>query len=119
MKPMTTDEKREIAREKARWSRILRVYGITKEQYDELDNGSCYVCERSWGGTVQPCIDHNHKTGEIRGLLCRYCNRYRVGHFTEPAMVYRIYEYLQRHTGWIVPPKPKKKRKKRVSKKKK
>lgn len=98
-------------KEKARWSRIKRVYGITKEQYDELDDGKCYVCQREWSPTVRPCVDHDHKTGEVRGLLCIYCNRYRVGKFRDPDVVYRIYEYLRRNRkGWIVPPKKKKKR---------
>jgi hypothetical protein len=101
-------------KEKARWQRILRTYGITPEQYKELDNGFCPICERAWSDTVRPCVDHDHKSGEVRGLLCLYCNRYRVGRFVEPQLVYRIYQYLDSpRRGWIVPPKKKKRKRKK------
>lgn len=60
------------------YSRYRR-YGITKEQYDELNikqGGLCAIC-----GTDKPgrnhstlYIDHNHSTGKVRGLLCCDCN---------------------------------------------
>ena len=104
---------------KARWARILKVYSLTKQQYEELDHGHCPICTRVWSDTVVPCIDHDHKTGKVRGLLCRYCNRYCVGRFRDPDVVQRIVDYLR--TGlqsiFIMPPKPKKKRKKTIGKK--
>ncbi len=101
-------------KEKARWARILRVYGITKEQYAALDRGFCPICDRSWSSSVVPCIDHDHKTGEIRGLLCGYCNRYMVGRHRDYFLVGRIASYLKPpHTGFVVPKrKPKKRRRK-------
>lgn len=109
----------EERREKARWSRILRVYGINREQYERLDLGYCPVCLSNWNDRVRPCIDHDHHTGRIRGLLCTYCNRYRVGHFRDVDLVERIVNYLRNALElpeWIVPPKPKRKRKKRIKK---
>jgi hypothetical protein len=106
------------AKDKARWARIKRVYGITKEQYYGLDLGYCFVCERVWNDRVRPCIDHDHSTGRVRGLLCTFCNRYRVGRFRDPDLVLRIYRYLVRALDlapMIVPPK-KKKRKRKVKK---
>jgi len=105
------------AKEKARWSRILRVYGITREQYNELDLGYCPICLSEWSDSVRPCVDHDHKTGRVRGLLCIYCNRYCVGNFRDSVLVERIASYLRGadlRPEWIVPPKPKKKRKKRA-----
>lgn len=61
--------------------RYLRVtYGITPEQYDDLleaQRGRCACC-----GTDEPGgrrrntfhVDHDHKTGRVRGLLCHSCN---------------------------------------------
>lgn len=53
-------------------------YGITREDYNELlitQNGKCAVCEKSVLELGLPLyIDHNHKTGKVRGLLCRKCN---------------------------------------------
>lgn len=109
---MTPEEKKE----RARWSRILRVYGITKQQYEELDLGYCPICLSIWNNTTRPCVDHDHSTGRVRGLLCLYCNRYRVGHFRDPDLVQRIVDYLRgslQRPEWIVPPKKKKKRKKK------
>lgn len=108
----------EQKRQKARWSRIFKIYGLTKEQYDDLDTGSCPACLRTWNDTVRPAIDHDHVSGEIRGLLCGYCNHYRVGRHRDPALLFRIAEYLTPpFTGFIIPTKPKKKKKKPLAKK--
>lgn len=105
------------AKEKARWARIKRVYGITKDQYVQLDLGHCPICLRDWDATVRPNIDHDHVTGDVRGLLCTFCNRYRVGRLRDAELVYRIASYLGLpKRGWIVPPKPKRKRKRKVRK---
>lgn len=104
---MTPEEKKE----KARWQRIFRVYGITKEQYKELDSGKCYICERTWSDTVKPCVDHDHSTGEVRGILCLYCNHRLVGRHRDGDLIQRVADYLREpRRGWIVPPKKKKKR---------
>jgi hypothetical protein len=34
---------------------------------------ACAVCRKAWG-SFGPMIDHCHKTGRVRGLLCRACN---------------------------------------------
>lgn len=101
-------------KEKARWQRIFRVYGITREQYDEIDKGYCPICLRDWSPTCRPCVDHDHTTGDVRGLLCIWCNRRAVGRFRDSKLVYRIAEYLDGpFKGWIVPKKkPKRKKKK-------
>lgn len=104
---MTPEEKKE----KARWQRIFRVYGITKEQYQELDSGKCYICLRPWSDTVKPCVDHDHSTGEVRGLLCFYCNHRLVGRHRDGDLVQRIADYLKEpRRGWIVPKKKPKRR---------
>ena len=60
---------------------IVKSYGMTLEQYDKLlatQNGGCAVCGTKEAKTKRNgrfCIDHDHKTGEIRGLLCAPCNR--------------------------------------------
>lgn len=51
-------------------------YGITPEQRAELfrkQAGRCVICNRpAWEKDLD--IDHDHKTGKVRGLLCRNCN---------------------------------------------
>jgi len=102
-------------REKARWQRILKTYGIVKEQFDELDHGHCPICLRDWDDRVRPVVDHDHHTGEVRGILCFYCNHRVVGRHRDGALIRRVAEYLEApRRGWVVPPKKKRKRKKKV-----
>ena len=60
-------------------ARLKRVYGISGAQYEAMlvaQNGVCAIC----GGTFEvgpfrkPCVDHDHITGAVRGLLCNDCN---------------------------------------------
>jgi hypothetical protein len=59
-------------------------------------NGLCAICK-----IVPPrgrlCVDHNHVTGKIRGLLCDGCNM-AIGNFREdPVRMKRAIEYLRVH----------------------
>lgn len=52
--------------------------GITKSQYAlmlEAQSGLCAICFCQPQFSQSLVIDHNHQTGEVRGLLCRNCNR--------------------------------------------
>lgn len=60
-------------RQKDYASHVFRTYGLTKDRHAEMreaQNGLCAVCKE------RPCthVDHCHKTGAIRGLLCGRCN---------------------------------------------
>jgi hypothetical protein len=55
-------------------SYIARTYSLTSEQYDRLvcdALGRCGIC-----GCIprKPAIDHDHRTGFVRGFLCAGCN---------------------------------------------
>jgi len=67
--PCNVSERKIYWEEKMRFDR----YGITKEIYiatlDE-QKGSCYACS----STHKLCIDHDHLTGKVRGILCHNCN---------------------------------------------
>jgi hypothetical protein len=61
--------------------RIKKVYGISAEQYAQIlseQDGVCAICGRLPNGTNHVeenlVIDHDHDTGQIRGLLCNNCN---------------------------------------------
>lgn len=61
-------------KDKRRWYDFKRKYGVTKRIYNiwlKRQKGLCKIC-----GIIpkKMCIDHNHETGEIRGLLCVTCN---------------------------------------------
>jgi hypothetical protein len=73
----TDPEYREIERAGAlcrRRNRLKRLYGMSLEDYDALlayQNGACALCERT---DRKLCVDHDHATKEVRGLLCHGCN---------------------------------------------
>ncbi len=64
---------------------LRRVYKITLEDYQELfraQGGVCAICHRPEtivdaknGLTRDLAVDHDHKMGRVRGLLCRRCNQ--------------------------------------------
>jgi len=58
---------------------MRRSYGITLEEYDvmyEQQKGVCAICSLPQTGRAERlCVDHNHETGKVRGLLCSHCNR--------------------------------------------
>jgi hypothetical protein len=81
--------------EKVRASRLMCLYGISVEQYSEMlakQNGVCAICGSVPGGR-RLCIDHNHETGEIRGLLCDKCNR-ALGMLTTTDLLAKAQDYL-------------------------
>lgn len=78
-------------------SRVLKQYGLTVETFDSLldrQDGVCAICQREFART--PHVDHDHKTGEVRGLLCYSCNS-AVGYLQDDVVVVRrALEYLIR-----------------------
>lgn len=105
----------------ARQSALKRTYGITLEQYDQLlkkQDGRCAICQRpreSFNKNL--AVEHDHKTLEIRGLCCTFCNRYVIGRHRDPTIFRQAAKYLTGpFTGWFVPVrKRKRKKKKRVN----
>lgn len=97
---------------------LLKRFGITEEQYEQLlqkQDGRCAVCFRPHSEFRQRlCVDHDHHSGHVRGLLCTYCNRRIVGRHRKDVgsqLLKAAYEYLTReYPGWIVPKKKRKKR---------
>lgn len=58
----------------------LKRFGLTVDQYNQLaeeQNGVCKLCDRFRPNkrAKRLCVDHDHRTGKIRGLLCDPCNR--------------------------------------------
>jgi hypothetical protein len=90
-------------REEIRGYKMLRRYGITLEQYNELliqQNGVCAIClqpeitKHQSGMSKILAVDHDHDTGEIRGLLCNYCNTSLGGFRDDPTILELAKQYL-------------------------
>jgi len=96
---------------------LQKKYGITTKQYDDLlkkQNHRCYICEKHEKEfKTKLSVDHNHITGEIRGLLCNYCNRRLVGRHRDGDLLRKIADYIEQGTGLFVPKQPRKRKKKR------
>ena len=81
---------------------IKKLYGITPEQYDELltaQSGVCAICRNGCGTYPNLSVDHDHRTGVIRGLLCNVCNRFMGMAGDDPDLLRAAADYLQRHTA--------------------
>jgi len=87
-----------------RAARIKHRYGIEVDEYEALlvvQDGRCAVCGERPAATDSPahwagklCIDHDHGTGRIRGLLCNDCNLV-IGRGATPALLRAAADYLE------------------------
>jgi len=89
-------------------------YGIGKDEYNvilEAQGGTCKICNKvghirkkgsrkGKAGTPIPLgVDHNHETGQIRGLLCLNCNT-GIGHFKDDVdLIKKALKYLEETDG--------------------
>lgn len=75
---------------------LKKKYGITEKDYNILlkkNNGGCWICGRK-PKKRRLCVDHNHKTGQVRGLLCYKCN-YGLPWFNDdPELLMKANKYL-------------------------
>lgn len=82
----------------ARKSYFKTKYGLTLEQIEEMAALGCAICGTTdWPGHHnRPHVDHDHDTGEVRGILCSECNT-GLGKFKDdPVLLARAVDYLSR-----------------------
>lgn len=86
----------------------MKNFNISLKQYKNMlkeQSGRCLICGRDfneiYGNPKQnhiyytPRIDHDHKTGKVRGILCHHCN-IALGSFNEnPLILVRAIKYLK------------------------
>lgn len=93
-------------RNKKYGNKIYRKYGLTLEQYHimlESQDGRCAICESMipGGAAINFHVDHDHKNGVVRGLLCTNCNL-GLGNFKDNINnLLRAIDYL---SASIIPP---------------
>lgn len=89
-------------RRKSKEYRLIKQYGLTHDQYDAMvseQSGVCAICmkpERLSDGVLR--VDHDHKTGAVRALLCHACNS-AIGILDEnPDRMRAMAAYVERHS---------------------
>jgi hypothetical protein len=88
-------ERHRVSSRKMSIKKLGLIYEEVNE-YFENHNGLCDICESPpTDGKTNLNIDHDHKTGEFRGLLCGSCNR-ALGLFKDSA------EILTRAAAYLV-----------------
>ncbi len=84
-------------KERAREGHLKRKYGLSLEQYETMlisQEGGCAICGTPPRDGVPLHVDHDHKTGRIRGLLCFTCNN-ALGDFgDDPGLLEAALRYV-------------------------
>lgn len=76
--------------------RLKNLYGISIEEYEMMykrQGRKCAICRQD-RSEMKLCVDHDHITGEIRGLLCQQCNK-GLGDFADSV------EYLKSAVAYL------------------
>lgn len=88
---------------KRRNRKLKAKYGLTSDCYNAIlksQNGKCKICESSDSRNKKYkylVVDHCHKTGKVRGLLCDYCN-VALGRFEDDIeRIKKAIKYLEEH----------------------
>ena len=78
-------------------SRRRRNYGLSQTEYEELQRRYpvCPICHNEFKGAKEPCVDHEHTTGTVRGLLCHRCNRALGGFMDDISRLQAAVDYLE------------------------
>ena len=75
-------------------------YRITMDQYNSMlkeQGGVCAICLEVCKSRKVLCVDHNHETNDIRGLLCNNCNT-AIGLMRDSVdILRRATKYLEIH----------------------
>jgi hypothetical protein len=81
----------------SRKAELKRLYGITWEDYLKIfqEQGEvCAICKEDCSTKKMLSVDHDHKTGKVRGLLCNGCNT-SLGRFKDSViLLQRAIDYL-------------------------
>jgi hypothetical protein len=78
---------------------LMRTYHITLDFFNrlrEFQDYKCGICRRhEIMFRTGMAVDHNHKTGEVRGLLCWSCNRLLGRFFDDNQLLVNMAYYVQ------------------------
>lgn len=102
---------RPCASAKSHEAMIGKIYGLTGDDYETLlalQDGKCAIC-RARPRSKRLAVDHDHKSGAVRGLLCSRCNHDLMGSAWDSiALVVALWHYLNTPPAsgaWLPPEK--------------
>jgi len=79
---------------------LKRKYNLTLEEMREMvrqQGNRCAICEDVFTEDIPPCVDHCHKTEDVRGILCHHCNT-GLGLFRDSKKLLKeAIKYLAQH----------------------
>jgi hypothetical protein len=87
--------KKEWRKTNGKHERLQSKYGISMPQFLEMlnnQNQKCGICQDVF---IVACVDHDHGTGEVRGLLCHKCNA-GIGAFQDNP------DTLRKALDWLI-----------------
>lgn len=86
-------------RQTVRENKLRYFYGMTLAEWESLHQkqaGRCAICLEVLKPGNATAVDHDHKTGQVRGLLCSLCNK-GLGQFRDsPELLLMAVNYLDR-----------------------
>ena len=89
-----TSEKKRIT---SRKNHLKRKYNLSHEDWLKMwenQDGKCLICGKLFIEPSDACVDHNHKTGKVRSLLCKKCNL-GIGYLNDdPKLTIKATKYL-------------------------
>jgi hypothetical protein len=97
---------REHNPDKVKNMQLRKMYGITFDEYKTMLEGQrhkCAICNNpetavdAKGAERFMAVDHCHKSGKIRALLCAACNKSLGGFKDDPKLLRKAAEYLEAH----------------------
>jgi 5-methylcytosine-specific restriction endonuclease McrA len=83
-----------------RKSHLKRKYGMTLEQYQAMldsQGGGCLICGRPPRDDISLHVDHDHSTGNVRGILCFCCNNALADFQDNPELLRKAASYVTSH----------------------
>jgi hypothetical protein len=90
--------------ENARKRHLMTKFGITLDEYDEMlerQDQKCFICgcDAKSPRVKQKnfCVDHDHKTGDVRKILCDSCNLILGNADDDIELLKKCINYLEMH----------------------
>lgn len=89
---------RECLKYQDKFYKLKKAYGIDLDKFQTLlkeQGNTCAICMGNFKDSKDMCVDHNHTTLQVRGILCNSCNR-GIGLLQDsPINLLRSYKYLK------------------------